>query len=146
MGIQKRLDRRQRRKARRERIENLVATGQKINLAKITSTEDFLHNFELLWPYLSEALTLLKPITRAKGDRAIDELIMLGTRISTGEATLAQRSKFFKVFGTVWSGIRLALNLIALISPNKKLDNAIDDIIHIGDLINNYEPPVEHDI
>jgi hypothetical protein len=146
MGIQKRQERRKHRKLRRERIGKLANLGQKFDFKKIQTTEDFLHNFATLWPYLAEALELLKSLTRAKGDKAIDEVIALGQRISTGEATAAERSKFFVVFGKVWGGVRVALNVVALISQNDKLDDAIDDVIHIGDLINNYEPQAADDI
>jgi hypothetical protein len=50
------------------------------------------------------------------------------------------------VFGKVWGGIRSALNVVALISQDEKMDNAIDDVIYIGDLINNYEPVASEDI
>jgi hypothetical protein len=146
MSIQKRQERRKRRKLRRERIGKLANIVQKLDLKKIQSTEDFLHNFGTLWPYLAEALGLIKSLTRTKGDKAIDDILELGSRVSTGEASTAERSKFFVVFGKVWGGIRSALNVVALISQDEKMDNAIDDVIYIGDLINNYEPVASEDI
>ncbi len=143
MGKQRRQERRKRRQERRERISKLAELGKKLNLKKINSAEDFLHNFSAIWPYLSEALGLIKSVTREKGDKAIDDLLLLGERITTGEATTTERTKFFKVFAKVWGGVRAALNIVALISQNEKLDDAIDDVIHIGDLINNYESEAE---
>lgn len=143
MGKQRRQERRKRHQERRERISKLAELGKKLDLKKINSTEDFLHNFSAIWPYLSEALELIKSVTREKGDKALDDLQLLGNRIATGGATTAERTKFFKVFEKVWGGVRAALNIVALISQNEKLDDAIDDVIHIGDLINNYENEAE---
>lgn len=146
MGLkEKRKIRRERRKERRAKINKLEVLAKDIDLKKISSADDFLHNFNVIWPFLSEALELVKLLTRDKGDRAIDELIELGNRLAKEEASTEEQSKFFTIFGNVWRGVRLALTLVALFSVKEKVDDVIDDIIQVGDLINNYEPTEEEE-
>ena len=100
MGLkQKRQQRRQKRKERRERINHLANLAKELDLTKIHSADDFLYNFGIIWPFLSEALELIKLITRDKGDKAIDELLELGNRLLNKEASAEEQSRFFTIFG-----------------------------------------------
>ncbi|MDX2002976.1 MAG: hypothetical protein SFW35_11120 [Chitinophagales bacterium] len=131
---------RERRKLRRERISKLAALSGQFNFKEIKSHEDLIRHFAHLWPFLKMALELMKTITRERGDRVIEEITSIGERIAAGNAGNQDQTRLSLLFEKVWSWLRFALNMIATISTNSKVDAVIDDIIAMGDLICKYQP------
>lgn len=143
MGKAERQARRQaRRTQRKERREHLKRLVTAISNAKITFRPDdddtqppFIDVFNQIWPILDPALQYLTAmrITGPNFDDVLTEIRQAGLLVSQGGGAQTENA-FRKKFTLHWNKLEWALELVQILTPDK-VDDALDDIIEIGDWI-----------
>ena len=138
----KRAERRKLKKLRKEKFNELVSAASKVDL-KVDPDDDtlqFVDVFNEIWPVLKPALEYaeLIKITGPKTDKILRTVLEIGQRISTGDASPEEQTRFISYLDSVWDVAETALNILKTFT-NDKTDDVIDRIIEIGEWITDNE-------
>lgn len=130
-----------RKKLRKEKKTKFNAIVSAAGNTKITIDLDvaepkFAEALNQVWPILKPVLEYaeLVRLTGSGTDKVIRAVIDLGERVSTGNASDAEKTAFIKTLDTVWQPVKAVLG-IAVTFTDDKIDKVINDIIEIGDWI-----------
>ncbi len=135
--LAKRLKRRGNRNLRKIKSKEFrAAMAQTKITVDIDDKPEFIEIFNQYWPLARPAFdfVITLKITKDKADDVLDTIIDLGDRISTGKASPEEESEFVALLEGVWSGLKIGLELLQLVT-GKKADDVIDEIIEIGEYI-----------
>ena len=137
----RRQNREMRRKLRKEKKakfnEIVEAAGNAdITIDLDTAEPKFIEAFNQVWTLLKPVLEYaeLVKITGPDADKAIRAVIELGERVSTGNASETEQTKFIKTLDSIWIPVKAVLGILVTFT-NDKVDKVISDIIEIGDWI-----------
>ncbi|WP_423126910.1 hypothetical protein [Gaoshiqia sp. Z1-71] len=126
---------------KQEQFKLLVKAAEQVDIqVDLDGSPKFVDVFNQVWPVLQPALNYLKllSITGPKVDQALQFVIDLGVRISTGSASEEEQTEFIKKLDLVWGPLKIGLG-IAKSFTNDKVDDILDKIIEIGDWITDNE-------
>jgi len=135
--LAKRSKRRENRMLRKVKSKDFKAAIAQTKITiDIDDKPEFVEIFNQYWPIARPAFdfVITLKITKDKADNVLNTIIDLGDRISTGVASPEEESEFVGLLESVWSGLKLGLELLQLVT-GKKADDVIDDIIEIGEYI-----------
>ena len=135
--LAKRSERRENRKLRKTKSKAFKAAIARSNISiDIDDKPEFVEVFNQYWPLARPAFdfAITLRITKDNADDVLNTLIDLGDRISKGEASPEEKSEYIGKLESIWGVIVVGLELLQLVT-GKKADDAIDDIIEIGEYI-----------
>jgi hypothetical protein len=138
----KREARRAIKKLRRQKFDEIVEAAKVIDFKFDTDTEDpdFADAFNEIWPVLRptmEYAELIK-LTGPKADKILRNMVDLGHRISTGEASEGEEARFIGYLDSYWGIVDTSLGIVKTFTPDK-VDDVIDYILEIGDWLTDNE-------
>jgi hypothetical protein len=135
--IEKKMERRESRKLRKIKAKAFKAAmaNNKINI-DIDNKPGFVEVFNQFWPLAKPAFEFVVTlrITKDKADVVLNTIIDLGDRISNGEASAEEETEFIGLLISVWSGVKMGLEILQIVT-GKKADDIIDNIIETGEYI-----------
>lgn len=138
----KRAERKEVKKLRKAKFDEILKVAKSMDFKFDTDTEDpdFADAFNDIWPILKPTLEYaeLIRITGPKIDEVLRSVVDIGHRISTGEASEDEQTKFIGYLDSIWDMVDTALGIVRTFTPDK-VDDVIDQILEIGDWITDRE-------
>jgi hypothetical protein len=135
--LEKRAARRESRKLRKIKAKAFKAAMAENSIAiDIDNKPNFVEVFNQFWPLAKPAFefVITLRITKEKVDVILNTIIDLGDRISNGEASAEEETEFIGLLISVWSGVKMGLEMLQIVT-GKKADDVIDNIIDTGEYI-----------
>ena len=138
----KRAERKRSKKLRKEKFNELVSAASKADL-KFDPEDDtlkFIDVFNQVWPVLKPGLEYaeLIKITGPKADKILRTVIDLGQRLSTGNASEEEQTRFLTYLDSIWDIVEKVLDILKTFT-SEKVDDVIDQVIEIGEWITDNE-------
>ena len=132
-------ERKQNKALKREKFNQVLAATKSANIqfdpdSDSAAQPKFVDGFNSIWKILQPALEYaeLIRITGPKADAIIRNVLDLGARVSTGNASAQEQSLFIQKYDAVWAIASQALEIIKTFTDDNA-DEVIDKVIDIGD-------------
>ena len=138
----KKAERKKFKKLRKEKFNELVSAASKADFDFNPEDESlkFTDIFNQWWPVLKPALEYAEVIriTGPKADKILRTVIDLGQRISTGDASEEEQTRFLTYLDSIWDIVEKVLEILKTFT-SEKTDEVIDQVIEIGEWITDNE-------
>ncbi len=138
----KKAERKKFKKLRKEKFNELVSAASKADFDFNPEDESlkFTDIFNQWWPVLKPALEYAEVIriTGPKADKILRTVIDLGQRISTGDASEEEQTRFLTYLDSIWDIVEKVLEILKTFTSDKT-DDVIDQVIEIGEWLTDNE-------